>query len=106
MRRVLILVAIVAALGFVAWWLMRTSAPPPVIGPAVVPGADVPRSESLPASRGIAPKIVPTALTEPGSEQPESRAERMAAMRGRCVDATTGAPLPGCTATLAGNGRE
>src|SRR5262245_41658739 len=106
MRRVLSLVAIVAAVGFLAWWLMRPSAPPTVTAPPVAPLTEAPRSDSLPASRAASQKIVPTSLADPRSGQRESRAEHLAVMRGRCVDAATGAPLPGCTATLRGNGRE
>ena len=105
MRRVPIIIVIAAAIGGVVWWLFQGPKPAPPVIPATSTPVTIAQPESAPQSMPAERKITPTSLVEPAAE-PASRSATTAVMRGRCVDAVTGAGLPGCTTTLRGNGQE
>jgi Carboxypeptidase regulatory-like domain len=95
-------IAAIAAAGLV-WWLMRDPTPAP--RPAIVGPASASRPDSAPASLPATRKIVPGGFAKRrAADTGASDSGDVAVMRGRCVDAGGGAALPGCTATLRGNG--
>ena len=99
-------IAIAAVLGLVAWWLVR--APTPIMPAIANTGApDLsrdagPAPEPLAQSKPAERTITPTALQEAPADRAATRAGRMTLLRGRCVDARSGAPLAGCAASLHG----